>query len=141
MQSNKEHRAIVLGGVLMLCLTLFFLLCVGCVQTKYVPVERVQIVNTHDTLTKTDSIYRSRFVYIKGDTVHQIDTLTRWAIKERVVYVDTTSHEPQIVEVEKPTPYVPNYYRGVNVGFWLLLVVLIAAGAVKLYKIYRKWRI
>ena len=31
---------------------------------------------------------------------------------------------------------VPNYYRRVNTGFWILLVILLALTAFKAYKLY-----
>lgn len=54
---------------------------------------------------------------------------------EKVVYKEV----PVIKEVEVPVKYVPDYYKRVNTGFWILLSMLILIVGWKIFKIVRKF--
>ena len=89
----------------------------------------------HDTIQtyEKDSIY----IHAKGDTVWRERWSIRWRDKtvERhdTIYCD---QETETVRVER---VVPAYYRGVSWAFWVLVVLLVVATAIRiLIRIYLK---
>lgn len=89
----------------------------------------------HDTIQtyEKDSIY----IYAKGDTVWRERWSIRWRDKivERhdTIYCD---QEKETVRVEK---VVPAYYKGVSLAFWVLVVLLLVATAIRiLIRVYLK---
>lgn len=99
--------------VIWIFLFLLFLCCSSC-RTQYVPVPEYHsiIVEKHDTLLKTDSIFEKDSVWVKtsGDTIityrERIIYKDRW--REKIVYKDSLKSDSIRVPypVEKP------------LGFW-----------------------
>lgn len=105
-------------------LTVLFLMMTGCgVQTKVVTEYRDRV--THDTVARVDSVYVSRYIREKGDTVRIIDTIFQYKILERVR--DSYVHDsiPYAVEVQVPVRKRNSYDRFVSWGFWILVVLII----------------
>lgn len=94
--------------------------------------DRVQI----DTITRTDSVYISRIVREKGDTVFVTDTLFKFKYldKTRDVYVHDSVPYP--VEVQVPVRTRNAYDRFTARGFWVLLVIVLLFVGWKGYKLY-----
>ena len=89
----------------------------------------------HDTIQtyEKDSVY----IHSKGDTVWRERWSIRWRDKtiERhdTIYCD---QETETVRVER---VVPAYYKGVSWAFWVLVVLLLAATAIRiLIRVYLK---
>lgn len=93
---------------------LLLLLCCSSCKTQYVPVPEYHsiIVEKHDTLLKTDSIFEKDSVWVKvsGDTIitYKERVLYRDRWRERIVYRDSLKSDSIRVPypVEKP------------LGFW-----------------------
>lgn len=96
----------------------------SCKTIQYVPVPEIQkeyITKTDTTIiqdsiyikewAKADTVYLDRFKYkyiynIKTDTIFRTDTTT------------------VIKEVEVPVKFVPAYYKKINAGFWILVIII-----------------
>ena len=114
------------------------LLLIGCrtmqpiVQTR----DSVRVEYRHDSVFfyQHDSIFRDR--WRNGDTVFV--TVEKWQTrwKDKLVEIHDTlrTNEVQVQEVK----YVPNYYKRVSTGFWILLAVLVLIVGWKIAKIYFK---
>ena len=83
---------------------------------------------------KHDSIFRDR--WRSGDTIYVTveKWLTRWKDKTVEIHDTILTQETQTIEVK----YVPNYYKRVSTGFWILLAILIVIVGWKIAKIYFK---
>ena len=131
------RKAIVLGLILLLALA-------GCSRHTVAPV----VVPVHDTVYQNsvqhDSIYTDRwhthYEYLKGDTVHLVDTFytDRW--RSRVVH-DTTYISQDVpvpckveVEVEKKL----NWWQ--KLTMWLGTIAIIGAITIGGYKLWRKFK-
>lgn len=83
---------------------------------------------------KHDSVFRDR--WRNGDTVFV--TTEKWRVqwRDRLVERHDTivSTNTETVQVR----YVPDYYKRVSAGFWILLVILLAIIGFKAYKLYLK---
>ena len=115
--------------IILICLMGFL----SCKTIQYVPVPEIQkeyITKTDTTIiqdsiyikewTKADTVYLDRFKYkyiynIKTDTIFKTDTTT------------------VIKEVEVPVKFVPAYYKKINAGFWVLIVILLLYIGAKIY--------
>lgn len=81
--------------------------------------DRVQ----KDTLTQVDSVYVSRVIREKGDTVHIWDTIFRYKYLDKVRDVYVHDSIPYAVEVQVPVRV--RYDRFVSWGFWILIALLL----------------
>ncbi len=101
-------------------------------QTK----DSVRIEYRHDSIYfyRHDSIFRDR--WRQGDTVYVTveKWLTRWKDKTVEIHDTIRTQETQTIEVK----YVPNYYKRVSTGFWILLAILVLIIGWKIAKIYFK---
>ena len=106
--------------IILICLMGFL----SCKTIQYVPVPEIQkeyITKTDTTIiqdsiyikewAKADTVYLDRFKYkyiynIKTDTIFKTDTTT------------------VIKEVEVPVKFVPAYYKKINAGFWILVIII-----------------
>ena len=70
-------------------------LCVCACKTQVVTVPQVRTEYVHDTVTEhlTDSILQTRYVYVKADTVHDVQIVERikWRDKVQVQRVERTT--------------------------------------------------
>ena len=103
-------------------LTFFFLSLTGC-KTKAVPMIQYRDRTEHDTITRTDSVYLSHYVYTNGDTVLIRDTIFRFKYLDKIrdVYV----HDSVPYEVPVPTRMRNGYDRFTSWGFWIFVILML----------------
>lgn len=124
-----------IGAVLImwLCLTL-----VGCKSTQPLTQTRdsVRVEFRHDSIFiwQHDSIFRDR--WRAGDTVYVSVEKFKTLYKDKLIEVHDTINLTQTEQVA--VKYVPNYYKRVSTGFWILLAILIVIVGWKIAKIYFK---
>lgn len=123
----KQYLLIIFAAILVSCKT-----TQPIVQTR----DSVRVEYKHDSVFvwQHDSIFRDR--WRNGDTVFV--TVEKWQVKwrDKVCEIHDTiaTVEVQTVEVQ----IVPNYYKRVSTGFWILLAMLIVIVGVKAVKLYYK---
>lgn len=131
MKTNPIKILRVIVGVAIVLLWLCLLMLTGCKTCDCLPsVEYRDSVVTryrHDTIQtyEKDSVY----IHAKGDTVWR----ERWSVRYRdkiverhdTIYCD---REKETVRVER---VVPTYYKGVSMAFWVLVVLLLVATAIR----------
>ena len=93
---------------------------------------RVEIRHDSVFVFKHDSIFRDR--WRSGDTVFVTVEKFKTLYRDKLVEVHDTIATTQTDTIE--VQVVPNYYRRVSTGFWILLVILLAITAFKAYKLY-----
>ena len=119
---------------------LFVVLCAamlaGC-KTQIVTVPQIRTEYVHDTVTEhlTDSILQTRYVYMKADTVHDVQIVERikWRDKVQVQRVETHDSIPYPVEVIKHVRTRNGYDYFTAWGFWILLALIAVAIAWRIY--------
>lgn len=110
---------------------LFVALCVamlaGC-KTQVITVPQIRTEYVHDTVTEhlTDSILQTRYVYMRADTVHDVQIVERikWRDKVQVQRVETHDSIPYPVEVIKRLRVRNGYDYFTAYGFWILFAIL-----------------
>lgn len=99
----------------------------SCLRNGGNLVQRTDSVAVHHNF-QTDSvrIERTRFVFVRGDTVIVRDTLFRERMRT-LVQCDTLWREREVY-IEKPIRYVPRFYKGCAgaIGILAILVILYA---------------
>ena len=109
---------------------------VGCKTVKPIAQTRdsIRVEIRHDSVFvfKHDSIFRDR--WRSGDTVFVTVEKFKTLYRDKLVEVHDTIATTQTDTIE--VKVVPNYYRRVSTGFWILLVILLAITAFKAYKLY-----
>lgn len=105
---------------------LYLIICAcvcACKVPKGAPLieyrDRVQI----DTVTLTDSVYVSRYVREKGDTVFVTDTLFKTKYRDRLEVVRIHDSIPYEVQVEVPVRVRGGYDRFTSWFFWIVVVL------------------
>lgn len=81
-----------------------------------------------------DSIYRDR--WRAGDTVFVTVEKFKTLYRDKLIEVHDTITNTRTEQVA--VRYVPDYYKRVSAGFWILLAILLAILAFKAYKLYIK---
>lgn len=109
------------------------LLLSSCAVPKVVTVTEYRDRVERDTVTVRDSVMRDRFVYIQGDTVHDIQVLERTKYRDRVKTIEVHDSIPYPVTVEVPVRMRNGYDRFVSCGFWILLALIAVAIAWRIY--------
>lgn len=107
------------------CLTTLLLLQSSCSSPKIVTVTEYRDRVQRDTLTQTDSVYISRVIREKGDTVHIWDTIFKYKYLDKYKYEYVHDSIPYPVEVQVPVRMRNGYDRFVSWGFWILIVLLL----------------
>ena len=127
----------IVAGVV-ICLLLAWVLR-GCKTCECLPsIEyRDSIVTRyhHDTIQtyEKDSIY----IRQKGDTVWRERWSIRW--RDKIVERHDTIYCDQETETVRVERVVPAYYKGVSLAFWVLVVLLALATAIRiLIRVYLK---
>lgn len=119
-----------IAGVVILLLLAWMLS--ACKTTTCLPVteyrDSVVVRLQHDTIAtyEKDSIY----IHTKGDTIYR----ERWSIRYRdkvverhdTIYQSDNKHDVEVREV------VPTYYKGVSLAFWIMVVLLVVATAMRI---------
>lgn len=109
------------------------LLLSACAVPKVVTVTEYRDRVERDTVTVRDSVTRDRFVYIQGDTVHDIQVLERIKYRDRVQTIEVHDSIPYPVTVEVPVHVRSCYDRFASWGFWILLALIAVAIAWRIY--------
>lgn len=112
--------------ILTILITSWFLIsCATTRSIQYIEVPKVktEYVSKIDTLFIKDSVFVDR--YKVADTVFIVKDKYKYITKikcDSIIKADTIT---VIKEVEVPTPFVPDYYKKINKGFWILLSILL----------------
>lgn len=109
------------------------LLLSACAVPKVVTVTEYRDRTERDTVTLRDSVTRDRFVYIQGDTVHDIQVLERIKYRDRVQVIEVHDSIPYPVTVEVPVRVRNGYDYFTAYGFWILLAIVALAIVIRIY--------
>ena len=125
-------------GIIVIALIAVMFFFSGCktVQPLTQSRDSVRVDVRHDSvyIYQKDSIYRDR--WRAGDTVFVTVEKFKTLYRDKLIEVHDTITDTQTEQVA--VRYVPDYYKRVSAGFWILLVILIAIIAFKAYKLYIK---
>lgn len=106
------------------------LLLAACAQTKTVTVTEYRDRVVTDTVEKSrvDSVYVSRWIKQKGDTIILHDTIFKYRVLHDTETVKEYVHDsiPYQVEVTKEVRKRNWYDRFTSWGFWILALLLCA---------------
>ncbi len=102
----------------MLALAIVLFCLSGCRAPRVV--TEVRTVYHRDTVTRADSVYVSRNVYVRGDTVYSRDTVTNWHYRDREIIREKVDSIPYPVEVEVPIRRRNLSDRATATGSWVL---------------------
>lgn len=105
----------------------------ACAVPKVVTVTEYRDRVERDTVTVRDSVTRDRFVYIQGDTVHDIQVLERTKYRDRVQTIEVHDSIPYQVTIEVPVHVRSGYDRFVSWGFWISLALIAVSIAWRIY--------
>lgn len=83
--------------------------------------DRVQ----NDTVRLTDSVYVSRYVREKGDTVFVTDTLFKIKYRDKVREVQVHDSIPYEVQVQVPVHVRSGYDKFTSWAFWIVVVLVL----------------
>lgn len=111
--------------------------CVCACKTQVVTVPQIRTEYIRDTVTEhiTDSILQTRYVYVKADTVHDVQIVERvkWRDKVQVQRVETHDSIPYPVEVIKRMRVRNGYDYFTAYGFWILFAIVALAIVIRIY--------
>ena len=122
-------------GIALIAAMFFFSGC-KTVQPLTQSRDSVRVEVRHDSVYvfQHDSIYRDR--WRAGDTVFVTVEKYKTLYRDKLIEVHDTITDTQTEQVA--VRYVPDYYKRVSAGFWILLAILLAILAFKAYKLYIK---
>ena len=122
-------------GIALIAAMFFFSGC-KTVQPLTQSRDSVRVEVRHDSvyIYQHDSIYRDR--WRAGDTVFVTVEKYKTLYRDKLIEVHDTITNTQTEQVA--VRYVPDYYKRVSTGFWILLAILLAILAFKAYKLYIK---
>lgn len=132
MGGNERERyvCVVIGWLIV---AIFAIMCAGCRQTMYVPVETVRTDTCYVNKVRTDSVLVRDSVVIDraGDTVK----VTAWRWRERYVFQRDTIYRCRVDSVAVPYPVERQSTRWQKAkqsigGFALCLVAVVVIAAV-----------
>lgn len=119
---------------------LISVLLAACAQTKTVTVTEYRDRVVADTVEKlrVDSVYVSRWIKQKGDTIILHDTIFKYRVLHDTETVKEYVHDsiPYHVEVTKEVRKRNGYDRFTSWGFWILALLLCARIAWWAFKTY-----
>ena len=111
-----------------------------CAQTKTVTVTEYRDRVVTDTLEKlrVDSVYVSRWIKQKGDTIILHDTIFKYRVLHDTETVKEYVHDsiPYPVEVVKEVHKRNGYDRFTSWGFWILVLILLGRVAWWVFKTF-----
>lgn len=106
------------------------LLLAACAQTRTITVTEYRDRVVTDTVEKlrVDSVYVSRWIKQKGDTIILHDTIFKYRVLHDTETVKEFVHDsiPYQVEVTKEVRKRNGYDRFTSWGFWILALLLCA---------------
>lgn len=122
-------------GIALIAVIFFFSGC-KTVQPLTQSRDSVRVEVRHDSvyIFRHDSIFRDR--WRTGDTVFITVEKYKTLYRDKLIEVHDTITDTRTEQVA--VRYVPDYYKRVSTGFWILLAILLAIIAFKAYKLYIK---
>lgn len=122
-------------GIALIAAIFFFSGC-KTVQPLTQSRDSVRVEVRHDSvyIFRHDSIFRDR--WRAGDTVFVTVEKYKTLYRDKLIEVHDTITDTRTEQVA--VRYVPDYYKRVSAGFWILLAILLAILAFKAYKLYIK---
>lgn len=122
-------------GIALIAAIFFFSGC-KTVQPLTQTRDSVRVEVRHDSvyIFRHDSIFRDR--WRAGDTVFITVEKYKTLYRDKLIEVHDTITDTRTEQVA--VRYVPDYYKRVSTGFWILLAILLAILAFKAYKLYIK---
>ena len=122
-------------GIALIAAMFFFSGC-KTVQPLTQTRDSVRVEVRHDSvyIFRHDSIFRDR--WRAGDTVFVTVEKYKTLYRDKLIEVHDTITDTRTEQVA--VRYVPDYYKRVSAGFWILLAILLAILAFKAYKLYIK---
>lgn len=122
-------------GIALIAAIFFFSGCKS-VQPLTQTRDSVRVEVRHDSvyIFRHDSIFRDR--WRAGDTVFITVEKYKTLYRDKLIEVHDTIADTRTEQVA--VRYVPDYYKRVSAGFWILLAILLAILAFKAYKLYIK---
>ena len=125
-------------GIIGIALIAAMFIFSGCktVQPLTQSRDSVRVEVRHDSvyIFRHDSIFRDR--WRAGDTVFVTVEKYKTLYRDKLIEIHDTITNTQTEQVA--VRYVPDYYKRVSAGFWILLAILLAILAFKAYKLYIK---
>lgn len=105
---------------------LYLIICVcvcACNSPKVATMIEYRDRVQKDTVTLTDSVYVSRYVREKGDTVFVTDTLFKFKYRDKVRDVYVHDSIPYEVQVQVPVRVRNGYDKFTSWFFWIVLLL------------------
>lgn len=105
---------------------LYLIICVcvcACKSPKVVTMTEYRDRVEKDTVTLTDSVYVSRYIREKGDTVFVTDTLFKFKYSDKVRDVYVHDSIPYEVQVQVPVRVRNGYDKFTSWFFWIVLLL------------------
>lgn len=93
----------------------------SCKSQRVVTEYRERVIK--DTVTQIDSVYISRIIKEKGDTVHITDTIFKFKYLDKYKYIHVHDSVPYEVQVQVPVRVRNGYDRFTSWGFWIFLAI------------------
>lgn len=125
-------------GIIVIALIAAIFFFSGCktVQPLTQSRDSVRVEVRHDSvyIFRHDSIFRDR--WLAGDTVFVTVEKYKTLYRDKLIEVHDTITDTRTEQVA--VRYVPDYYKRVSAGFWILLAIMLAIIAFKAYKLYIK---
>lgn len=125
-------------GIIVIALIAAIFFFSGCktVQPLTQSRDSVRVEVRHDSvyIFRHDSIFRDR--WRAGDTVFITVEKYKTLYRDKLIEVHDTITDTRTEQVA--VRYVPDYYKRVSAGFWILLAILLAIISFKAYKLYIK---
>ena len=125
-------------GIIVIALIAAIFFFSGCktVQPLTQSRDSVRVEVRYDSVPifRHDSIFRDR--WRAGDTVFVTVEKYKTLYRDKLIEVHDTITDTRTEQVA--VRYVPDYYKRVSAGFWIMLAILLAILAFKAYKLYIK---
>lgn len=116
------------------------LLLAACAQTRTITVTEYRDRVVTDTVEKlrVDSVYVSRWIKQKGDTIILHDTIFKYRVLHDTETLTEHVHDsiPYQVEVTKEVHKRNGYDRFTSWGFWILVLLLLVRVAWWVFKTF-----
>lgn len=117
--------------ILFAACVLFLLVSCRSQKVVTVPVERVRTEYVHDTIQRTDSIWRDRWhtMWAKGDTIYIHDSIFVGEYRNVEQIAETVIHDsiPVIREVEVKVPEEHGFLYKSGIALWVIIGLIILA--------------
>lgn len=107
---------------------LYLIICVcvcACNSPKVVTLIEYRDRVQNDTVRLTDSVYVSRYVREKGDTVFVTDTLFKIKYRDKIKELQVHDSIPYEVQVQVPVRVRSGYDKFTSWAFWIVVVLVL----------------